>query len=265
MPASSRFSARTSGVAMSVDLQSDGVVLDRYRERLDGLESGERLRPAGGEVEEGAVAGALDRAAGGVELALGERPVVVRAAVLDRVQGAVAVEDADLGAVLLDQAHLAGRELGRRADGNLGSCGVGQEGGVLQSPRMRPSADRDLILLLRSDFSGVPGRASHRSDEFGPPLWSYLQNPTDERILRMSERTSYAPGTPCWVDLATPDLDAAENFYRELFGWEIPELPNSAEMGGYRRAKKGGRDVAGAMPLMQEGQPPAWSTYVSVD
>lgn len=81
----------------------------------------------------------------------------------------------------------------------------------------------------------------------------------------MSERTSYAPGTPCWVDLATPDLEAAESFYGELFGWEIPELPNSAEMGGYRRAKKDGRDVAGAMPLMQEGQPPAWSTYISVD
>jgi predicted enzyme related to lactoylglutathione lyase len=81
----------------------------------------------------------------------------------------------------------------------------------------------------------------------------------------MSERTSYAPGTPCWVDLATPDLEAAEKFYGPLFGWAIPELPNSAEMGGYRRAKKGGRDVAGAMPLMQEGQPPAWSTYVSVD
>jgi uncharacterized protein len=81
----------------------------------------------------------------------------------------------------------------------------------------------------------------------------------------MSKRTSYAPGTPCWVDLATPDIEAAERFYGELFGWEIPELPNSAEMGGYRRAKLGGRDVAGVMPLMQEGQPPAWSTYVSVD
>jgi len=81
----------------------------------------------------------------------------------------------------------------------------------------------------------------------------------------MSERTSYAPGTPCWVDLATPDLEAAERFYGAVFGWEIPELPNSAEMGGYRRAKLGGRDVAGAMPLMQEGQPPAWSTYISVD
>jgi predicted enzyme related to lactoylglutathione lyase len=80
----------------------------------------------------------------------------------------------------------------------------------------------------------------------------------------MSERTSYAPGTPCWVDLATPDLEAAEKFYGPLLGWEIPELPNSAEMGGYRRAKKGGKDVAGAMPLMQEGQPPAWSTYIAV-
>jgi uncharacterized protein len=81
----------------------------------------------------------------------------------------------------------------------------------------------------------------------------------------MSEKTSYTPGTPCWVDLATPDIEAAERFYGELFGWEIPELPDSAEMAGYRRAKRSGRDVAGVMPLMQEGQPPAWSTYISVD
>lgn len=81
----------------------------------------------------------------------------------------------------------------------------------------------------------------------------------------MSERTSYAPGTPCWVDLGTPDVDAAARFYCELFGWEVPERPNSAELGGYRRAIKNGKDVAGMMPLMQEGQPPAWSTYVSVE
>ncbi|HET6997679.1 MAG TPA: VOC family protein [Solirubrobacterales bacterium] len=80
----------------------------------------------------------------------------------------------------------------------------------------------------------------------------------------MSERTSYTPGTPCWVDLATPDVEAAAAFYGDLFGWEVPELPNSAEMGGYRRAKLNGKDVAGVVPLMQEGQPPAWSTYISV-
>ncbi|HEV7563737.1 MAG TPA: VOC family protein [Solirubrobacterales bacterium] len=80
----------------------------------------------------------------------------------------------------------------------------------------------------------------------------------------MSERTSYTPGTPCWIELGTPDIEASETFYGELFGWEIPELPNSAELGGYRRAKKNGKDVAGVAPLMQEGQPPAWTTYVSV-
>jgi len=81
----------------------------------------------------------------------------------------------------------------------------------------------------------------------------------------MSERTSYAPGTPCWVDLATPDVDAAADFYGKLFGWEVPKRSDSDEMGGYRRAILNGKDVAGVMPLMQEGQPPAWTTYISVD
>jgi uncharacterized protein len=81
----------------------------------------------------------------------------------------------------------------------------------------------------------------------------------------MSERTSYAPGTPCWVDLATPDIEAAERFYGELFGWGIPERADSHEMGGYRRAILNGKDVVGVMPLMREGQPSAWTTYISVD
>jgi uncharacterized protein len=81
----------------------------------------------------------------------------------------------------------------------------------------------------------------------------------------MTERTIYAPGTPCWVDLGSPDLDAAIEFYADLFGWEAPPAENPEQTGGYRRAVKDGADVAGLMPLMQEGQPPAWSTYVSVE
>jgi uncharacterized protein len=80
----------------------------------------------------------------------------------------------------------------------------------------------------------------------------------------MSEITTYVPGTPCWVDLSTPDIEASAAFYGALLGWDVPELPNSPEMGGYRRAKKDGADLAGMVPLQQEGQPPAWSTYVSV-
>jgi uncharacterized protein len=80
----------------------------------------------------------------------------------------------------------------------------------------------------------------------------------------MSERTSYEPGTPCWVDLGSPDLDASVRFYNALFGWEAPKSENVEQTGGYRRATKNGADVAGMMPLMQEGQPPAWSSYVAV-
>jgi uncharacterized protein len=82
----------------------------------------------------------------------------------------------------------------------------------------------------------------------------------------MSERTSYEPGTPCWVELGgIPDFGAAEGFYGDLLGWEIPEREDSAQLGGYRRARLGDRDVAGASPVMQDGQPCEWKTYVSVE
>jgi predicted enzyme related to lactoylglutathione lyase len=81
----------------------------------------------------------------------------------------------------------------------------------------------------------------------------------------MSTRTSYDPGVASWVELSgTPDIEASAAFYAGVFGWEIPELPNSAELGGYRRAKKDGRDVAGAAPKMQDEQPTVWATYISV-
>jgi len=73
---------------------------------------------------------------------------------------------------------------------------------------------------------------------------------------------SYAPGTPSWVDLASPDVDASVAFYTSLFGWEAPELP--PEAGGYRMFELGGVPVAGVGPIMMEGQPPAWTTYVAV-
>lgn len=81
----------------------------------------------------------------------------------------------------------------------------------------------------------------------------------------MSERTSYAPGTPSWVDHGSPDLDASIEFYGALFGWDVPESQNSEQTGGYRQAMLGGKPAAGMMPLMQEGQPPAWTSYVSVE
>lgn len=72
----------------------------------------------------------------------------------------------------------------------------------------------------------------------------------------------YAPGTPSWIDLGSPDPDGSIAFYGELFGWTATEP--APDTGGYRTFEQDGAAVAGVMQLMQEGQPPAWSTYVSV-
>src|SRR4051812_50057092 len=81
----------------------------------------------------------------------------------------------------------------------------------------------------------------------------------------MSERTSYEPGTPSWVDLSTPDPDAAKRFYGELFGWKAEDPGPVEETGGYAMFTLRGKNVAGVSPLMSEDQPAVWSTYVSTD
>jgi predicted enzyme related to lactoylglutathione lyase len=73
----------------------------------------------------------------------------------------------------------------------------------------------------------------------------------------------YAPGTPSWVELSSPDTDVAAEFYRELMGWSATE-PGGEESGGYRMFQQGDQNIAGLMGHMQEGQPTAWVTYISV-
>ena len=83
----------------------------------------------------------------------------------------------------------------------------------------------------------------------------------------MSERTSYAPGTPCWVELSgTPDVEASGALLRRpvrLGG------PGAAELGGNGRLPAGetGRRATspGVSPQMEDGQPTVWATYVSVE
>ncbi len=79
----------------------------------------------------------------------------------------------------------------------------------------------------------------------------------------MPKRSSYQPGTPSWVDLASPDLAASASFYSSLFGWEVKD--QGPESGHYNMMELGGNAVAGAATIMMEGQPPAWTTYISVE
>ncbi|MDX6583859.1 MAG: uncharacterized protein QOI10_3043 [Solirubrobacterales bacterium] len=80
----------------------------------------------------------------------------------------------------------------------------------------------------------------------------------------MSERTEYKPGTPSWVDNASPDPAAAAEFYSGLFGWETENVMPAEAPGDYYMARMRGKDVAALGSQPMEGVPPAWNTYVTV-
>ncbi|MGY1802873.1 VOC family protein [Blastococcus sp. SYSU D00922] len=66
-------------------------------------------------------------------------------------------------------------------------------------------------------------------------------------------------GTPCWIDIGVPDVDAAKAFYTALFGWEY--TGGDPEFGGYLNATLQGRTVAGMGPQQDPDDPPKWMTY----
>lgn len=73
--------------------------------------------------------------------------------------------------------------------------------------------------------------------------------------------TEYAPGTPTWVDLASPDHEASASFYGELFGWEVQDP--GPQFGGYKNFALRDTLVAGLAMVQGEGAPPMWTTYIA--
>src|SRR5207244_8675601 len=72
---------------------------------------------------------------------------------------------------------------------------------------------------------------------------------------------TYAPGTPIWIDLGSPDLAAATRFYGQLFGWQAEDM--GEQVGHYTMFRQDGKVVAAVGPLMSAEQPIAWTTYIS--
>ncbi|GAA2209451.1 VOC family protein [Nonomuraea monospora] len=71
--------------------------------------------------------------------------------------------------------------------------------------------------------------------------------------------THYLPGSPCWVDVSSPDPEASAAFYTGLFGWDLVSL--GPEHRNYRFCQLGGRTVAGISPEGPARGAPAWLTY----
>ena len=84
----------------------------------------------------------------------------------------------------------------------------------------------------------------------------------------MPDVTGYTHGQPSWTDLSTTDVDAAKSFYTALFGWSYEDnemgegmVYSMAQLDG----KPAGAIFAQQAEQAQQGIPPMWNTYVTVD
>jgi uncharacterized protein len=81
----------------------------------------------------------------------------------------------------------------------------------------------------------------------------------------VTEVSRYAPGSFCWVGLATSDRAAATAFYTSLFGWEAEALA----AGAYTLLRRDGGEVAilyrQTPQARAAGAPPHWTSFISVE
>ena len=78
------------------------------------------------------------------------------------------------------------------------------------------------------------------------------------------EGEDYSPeGVFVWDELGTTDVDGAQRFYEEVFGWTTSDM--GPEYGGYRIFNRDETGIAGLMSLPEDATPPHWQPYVAVD
>ena len=70
-------------------------------------------------------------------------------------------------------------------------------------------------------------------------------------------------GVFVWDELGTQDVEAAERFYGDVFGWTSVDM--GAEYGGYRIFQLGETRAAGMMKLPDPAAPSGWAPYVAVE
>lgn len=122
------------------------------------------------------------------------------------------------------------------------ATGLGAE--VAIHPKARPGVGRFAVLL---DPLGAP-IAPFRAEDEVPP-----------------EPTLPVPGTFCWQELLTPDVQSSAEFYRELLGYWAHALDDESS-GAHFMFRSGGRDAAGMMRTPPDASHSAvWLPYVAVD
>jgi predicted enzyme related to lactoylglutathione lyase len=77
------------------------------------------------------------------------------------------------------------------------------------------------------------------------------------------------PGSHCWTELFTNNIDAAGKFYSQTFAWKTQAMDMGPNIGTYTvfgkdNTKEGGRAGMMKQPANMKGAPPMWLSYFAV-
>jgi predicted enzyme related to lactoylglutathione lyase len=114
------------------------------------------------------------------------------------------------------------------------------------------------------------GKVLMPATPMGPGTFSVIQDPSGAVIMLWNTTQSMGtflygePGALTWNELVTTNVEAAQRFYSQLFGWKAQStpMPNLA----YTVFKDGDEMLAGMMeqPPEAKGQPSMWASYFAV-
>jgi predicted enzyme related to lactoylglutathione lyase len=125
----------------------------------------------------------------------------------------------------------------------------------------RATANGGTVLMPPMDVMDA-GRMAILGDPLGAVLG--LWQPKQHTGAQLANE----PGTYCWSELITTDLDVSKTFYKAVLGWDAEDqggAPGGAH--DYTEWKLGGRSVGGMMaktPEMPADMPPNWGVYFAV-
>lgn len=97
-------------------------------------------------------------------------------------------------------------------------------------------------------------------------------SPEDSQAFRQAGESGGGLGHAVWIELATPDPDAAIDFYGQLFGWsKLGAMPmpvlggvEGGDMGEYAFVGTGDFRPGAVMSSIATGAPARWNWYVHV-
>ena len=155
--------------------------------------------------------------------------------------------------------------------------------GIMAPPPEAPAFPGWLVYLAVDDADAAAARVVELGGAvaFGPVdiphvgRFALVRDPQGVTIAAMKGDSlepsqAFAPmagkhGHGVWIELATPDPDAAFAFYGALFGWEKAGAMPMGEMGDYAFIGKGEDFRPGAiMSSSATGAPARWNWYVHV-